>query len=64
MNLLFAVLHLQKASELLKFSEKEVEVSNILLDLARSILDNNNLSEEDTDTLHSEIDSTFDDSCK
>lgn len=51
-NILFAVIHLQKASELLKYHAPELSLT--LLELGKAILDKNLLSEADVEHVKKE----------
>lgn len=57
-NILFAVIHLQKASELLKYHAPELSLT--LLELGKSILDKNLLSEADIENTRKEVQNLID----
>lgn len=48
-NIIFAVLHLKEASQLLKYAIPEI--SDTLLMLSKTIIDNENILQEDIDSL-------------
>lgn len=53
-NIIFAVLHLQKASDLLKYQIPNI--SNTLLELAFTIIKNEKIKQEDINSLSNLID--------